>query len=277
MSNIIKGEWSLVQWNPDIATEEYLNIGVSFKHNGRNYFKMLDSFNRVNCLYDEDTVQHLQDVIELSLKAFKGDNFYFSDQIRLIDKGLAKGLNEEKILERLYTRVVTLGKTHASKSKVKNDFKYIKNEPFLKRARTNLRQKIKSKNEYKHLLDLFPEDSYLRKNNSDLYVPMRSSSNYGSFVSVVTNNVDTINTNYLMLATDLLTASQLDQKGANFFVLRPSAEELKKLDEEKVDEIGETLDKLDFKFKGYKFNIESADSEEELNDKMLFWLGEEAA
>jgi len=56
MSNIIKGEWSLVQWNPDIATEEYLNIGVSFKHNGRNYFKMLDSFNRVNCLYDEDTV-----------------------------------------------------------------------------------------------------------------------------------------------------------------------------------------------------------------------------
>lgn len=52
---------------------------------------------------------------------------------------------------------------------------------------------------------------------------------------------------------------------------------MKKLDEEKVDEIGETLDKLDFKFKGYKFNIESADSEEELNDKMLFWLGEEAA
>ena len=62
---------------------------------------------------------------------------------------------------------------------------------------------MKSNDEYKHLLDLFPEDSYLRKNNSDLYVPMRSSSNYGSFVSVVTNNVDTINTNYLMCATFL--------------------------------------------------------------------------
>ncbi|MNR96750.1 hypothetical protein D3C72_279090 [compost metagenome] len=277
MSNIIKGEWSLVQWNPDIATEEYLNIGVSFKHEDKKYFKMLDSFNRVNCLYDEDTVRHLQDVIELSLRAFEADNFYISDQIRLIDKGLAKGQDEEKILERLYSRVVTLGKTHLSKNKAKNDFRYIKNEPFLKRATTNLRQRINSKDEYKHLLALFPEDSYLRKNNSDLYVPMRSSANYGSFVSVVTNNVDTINTNYLMLATDLLTASQIDKKGANFFVLRPSADELKKLDEVKVDEIDETLDKLDFKFKGYDFKIESADSEGELNDKMLFWLGKEAA
>lgn len=277
MSNIIKGEWSLVQWNPDIATEEYLNIGVSFKHEGKNHFKMLDSFGRVHCLYDEDTVKHLQDVIDISLSAFKSDNFNFSDQIRLINKGLAKGQSEEKILERLYGRVVTLGKVHAAKEKVKNDFRYIKNEPFLKRATANLRKVMKSKDEYKHLLDLFPEDSYLRKNNSDLYVPMRSSSNYGSFVSVVTNNVDTINTNYLMLATDLLTASQIDKKGANFFVLRPCADELKKLDEGKVDEIGETLDKLDFKFKGYEFNIESADSEEELNDKMLFWLGKEAA
>lgn len=277
MSNIIKGEWSLVQWNADIATEEYLNIGISFKHEDKKYFKMLDDFNRVHCLYDEDTVKHLQDVIELSLSAFNKDNFCFSDQIRLIDKGLAKGQNKEKILERLYSRVVTLGKAHAIKSKVKNEFKYIKNEPFLKRATTNLRQKIKSKDEYRHLLELFPEDSYLRKNNSKLYVPMRSSANYGSFVSVVTNNVDTINANYLMLATDLLTASQIDQKGANFFVLRPSAEELKKLDEGKVDEIGETLDKLDFKFKGYEFNIENADTEDELNDKMLFWLGKEAA
>lgn len=277
MSNIIKGEWSLVQWNPDIATEEYLNIGVSFQHEGKNHFKMLDSFGCVHCLYDEDTVKHLQDVIDISLSAFKSDNFNFSDQIRLINKGLAKGQSEEKILERLYGRVVTLGKVHAAKEKVKNDFRYIKNEPFLKRATANLRKVMKSNEEYKHLLDLFPEDSYLRKNNSDLYVPMRSSSNYGSFVSVVTNNVDTINTNYLMLATDLLTASQIDKKGANFFVLRPCADELKKLDEGKVDEIGETLDKLDFKFKGYEFNIESADSEEELNDKMLFWLGKEAA
>ena len=33
MNNILKGEWSLVQWNPDIATDEVLNIGVAFTHN----------------------------------------------------------------------------------------------------------------------------------------------------------------------------------------------------------------------------------------------------
>ena len=60
---ILRGEWSLIQWNPDIATEELLNIGVALNIGGELQFKMLDYFERLNCLFDESVIQHLQDVI----------------------------------------------------------------------------------------------------------------------------------------------------------------------------------------------------------------------
>lgn len=277
MSNILKGEWSLVQWNPDVATEEFLNIGVALRHGGRDYFKMLDNFSRLTCLYDEKTSQHLQDVIELSLESFENNFFDFSDQIRLIHKGLAKGTDEHQILERLYNRSVTLGKVREEKKKKRSEFLIIKNDFFLTRTSKKLRQKLNKSDELKGLLDLFPENSYINKDGSDLYVPIRSQRSYGSLVSVVSNNIDTINSNYLTLATDLFTAAQIDKKQPNFFVLKPSATELQKLDDRKADDVGEALDKLDFKFKKCGFNIESADSEEELNDRMITWMKQEAA
>lgn len=278
MNNILKGEWSLVQWNPDIATDEVLNIGVAFTHNEKNYFKMLCDFERVTCLYDEKTTQHLKDIIELSQECFDKSFFDFSDQVKLIRKGLAKGIDKDQVLDRLYNRAVTLGKKHAEKKKRNNNnFSIIKNDYFLPRASKHLRQALKKSDELKGLLNLFPEDSYITKDGSNFYVPIRSQQSYGSLVSVVSNNIDTINSNYLTLATDLLTAAQLDQKQPNFFVLKPSASELKKLDDNKADTVGETLDKLDYKFKKYGFNIESADSEEELNDRMINWMKKEAA
>ena len=277
MSNILKGEWSLVQWNPDIATDEILNIGVAFKHNEQNHFKMLCDFERVTCLYDEKTTQHLKDVIELSQECFNQDFFDFSDQIKIIHKGLAKGTDKDQVLDRLYSRAVSLGKKKKKKKKRTNNFSIIKNDYFLPRASKHLRQALNKSDELKVLLDLFPNNSYITKDGSDFYVPIRSQQSYGSLVSVVSNNIDTINSNYLTLATDLLTAAQLDQKQPNFFVLKPSASELQKLDDDKADTVGETLDKLDYKFKKYGFNIESADSEEELNDRMITWMKKEAA
>lgn len=277
MSNILKGEWSLVQWNPDIATEEFLNIGVTFKHDGQEYFKLLDHFGRVACLYDEQTSQHLKDVIELYEASFDNKFFDFSDQIRFISKGLAKGADTDQILARLYKRTVSLGKLHEEKKKKRSEFSIIKNDYFLTRASKNLRKSLNNSADLKELLELFPKDSYLQKDGSNLYVPIRSKQSYGSLVSVVSNNIDTINSNYLTLATDLFTAAQIDRKQPNFFVLKPSAAELQKLDEKKAEDVGEALDKLDFKFKKCGFNIDSADSEDELNDRMISWMKKEAA
>ncbi|MDV8157471.1 hypothetical protein [Acinetobacter bereziniae] len=277
MSNLLKGEWSLIQWNPDIATSELLNIGVVFNHDGQSYFKMLDNFGRVACLYDERTAQHLKDTIDLSLEFFGNNLFEFSDQIRVLPIGTAKGVNENKILDRLYGRVVSLGKVHEEIRRKRSEFSIVKNDYFLKRATKNLRQTLNGSDGLKDLLNLFPKDSYIQKDGSNFYVPIRSQSSYGSLVSVVSNNIDTINSNYLTLATDLLTAAQLDHKSPNFFVLKPSATELQKLDEDKANIVGEALDKLDYKFEKYGFRIESADSEDELNDRMISWMKKQAA
>ena len=43
--------------------------------------------------------------------------FDFSDQVKLIRKGLAKGIDKDQVLDRLYNRAVTLGKKHAEKKK----------------------------------------------------------------------------------------------------------------------------------------------------------------
>lgn len=100
-SKIVRGEWSLIQWNPDIATEELLNIGVALEVNGSINFKMLDQFERLSCLFDNSVIQHVQDIIELSLPALENNCRNFSEQIKWIDKGIAKGNSEEEILDRL--------------------------------------------------------------------------------------------------------------------------------------------------------------------------------
>lgn len=274
--NILKGEWSLIQWNPDIATEEFFNIGVSFCQDNNQVFKMLDYFNRVNCLYDADTVEHLKRIMELSLSSLQSGCFEFSDQIRVINKGIAKGKTQEAILERLYDRVVTLGHPHEEIVRVRRNFKNVQNDRLIKRVPDTIRRKLKVNNR-SNLLGFFPEDSYLDCNQNKLYVPMRSSDQFASIVSVVTPNLDTINNNYLTLVTDLITASALKKKEANFFVLRANADELKKLTTQESDAIDETISRLDFKFKNQGLTIETSDSEDEMNDQIIHWAERQEA
>lgn len=276
VQNILKGEWSLIQWNPDIATEEFLNIGVSFCQDNNHVFKFLDYYNRVNCLYDEDTVEHLKQILDLSLLSLQKGCFDFSDQIRVVNKGIAKGKTEEAILERLYDRVVTLARPHEEIVRVRRNFKNIQNDRLIKRVPDTIRKKLKSSHR-KDLLSFFPEDSYLDCNQTKLYVPMRSPDQFASMVSVVSPNLDTINNNYLTLVTDLITASALNKKQPNFFVLRPSSDELNKLTTQESDAIDETISRLDFKFRNQGLAIETSDSEEEMNDKIIHWAERQEA
>lgn len=275
--NILKGEWSLIQWNPDIATEEFFNIGVSFSQDNNHVFKMLDYFNRVNCLYDEDTVEHLKRIMELSLSSLQSGCFEFSDQIRVVNKGMAKGATQESILERLYDRVVTLGHPHEEIVRVRRNFKNVQNDRLIKRVPDTIRKKLKVDDKRRYLLDFFPEDSYLNCNQNKLYVPMRSSDQFASMVSVVSPNLDTINNNYLTLVTDLITASALNRKKPNFFVLRPSINELKKLTTDESNAIDETISRLDFKFRNQGLKIETSDNEEEMNDQIIHWAEKQNA
>lgn len=273
---LVKGEWSLIQWNPDIATDEFFNIGVYFCQNENFSFKMLDYFNRVNCLYDYDTAEHLKQVIEMYTTSMKNGCIDFSDQIKVVHKGMAKGKDEQAVLERLYSRAITLGRPHEEQVRTRRNFKNVQNDRLIKRVPENIRKKLQQ-DKKRELLEFFPEDSYLNCKDNRLFVPMRSSKQFASMVSVVSPSIDTVSNNYLTLVTDLMTASYLEKRKPNFFVLRADPDELKKLSTQETDAIDETVSKLDFKFRNQGLNIETADSEGELNEKIILWAEKQKA
>lgn len=271
----IKGSWSIVQWIPDIATEETHNIGVVLDVDNDSCFRFLDTFDRVKCLYDENTVLHLQDVIELTHDALGDGKYYFSDQIKLINKGITKGRNLDEILDRLYLRAITLAKPHVQRETKRDNFSIVRNDDFVKRVPKKIREQF-LKSSDRDLANLFPPDQYIDVLNNRLKVPIRSNSHYGSITSVVTTSINTINTNYLIAATDLLAAAKGDSKSPAFFVLTPSDEELAKLERSKVDQIDLTIDQLNFKMKQQEVQLICESSEDLLVDKMKFWAREVA-
>lgn len=266
-SIIMRGEWSLIQWNPDIATEELLNIGVALSINGEMNFKMLDHYERLSCLFDDSAVQHLKDVIEMALPAFKNDCKNFSDQIKWVEKGLAKGKSEQEILERLYERVITLGR-ECNRKIVRTEFKTVQSDALIKRLTKNYKEKFKNDS---LLAGVIPNEKYLDFNNDRLLVPLRGERGYGSIVSTVTTSLDRINTNYLTNANDLKTAAIFHDKKPTFFILSPSDQELNKLDDEKSRQIDSLIESLNRKQEQQGIKIECESSEDILIDKMEKW------
>ncbi|HFD2125104.1 MULTISPECIES: DUF3037 domain-containing protein [Acinetobacter] len=266
-SKILRGEWSLIQWNPDIATEELLNIGVALNINGKINFKMLDRFERLSCLFDDNVIQHVQDIIELSLPAFENNCRKFSEQIKWIDKGLAKGNSEQEILDRLYNRVITLAK-ECNKKSTRSDFKTIQSDALINRITKKFRDKMKDN---PLLSGVIPNQKYIAFNDDSLLVPLRGSKGYGGIVSTVTPNLDRISSNYLMNVNDLKTAAILNNKEPTFFILSPSDAELNKLDSDKAEKIDNLIESLNRKQEQQGIKIECESSELILLDKIQYW------
>ncbi|OTG92726.1 hypothetical protein B9T24_15275 [Acinetobacter sp. ANC 4654] len=265
---LLRGEWSLIQWNPDIATEELLNIGVALNIEGELQFKMLDYFERLTCLFDESVVQHLQDVIELSEHALKNNCTNFSDQIVWKTKGNTKGSSESEILDRLYNRVITLGKPCQNKNVIRHEFKVVHSNALINRITKNLRDSFKNE---ENLLRFLPSEKYIQHQDDSFLVPLRSEKAFGSIVSVVSSNTDKIKANYLTNVNDLKTAAIIENKEPTFFVLTPSDDELNKLDSNRADQIDSLIESLNRKQEQQGIKIESEYSEEVLKDKMAWW------
>lgn len=271
---ILRGEWSLIQWNPDIATEELLNIGVALNIGGELQFKMLDYFERLNCLFDESVIQHLQDVIELSEHALKNNCTNFSDQIIWKTKGNTKGSSESEILDRLYKRVITLGKPCQNKNQVRTDFKVVRSDALITRITKNLRDEFKDD---QNLLRFLPIEKYIQYQDDSFLVPLRSEDAFGSIVSVVSPNAEKITANYLTNVNDLKAASVISGKEPTFFVLTPSDDELNKLENDKAVRIDSLIESLNRKQQQQGIHIESEHSEDVLRDKMAIWAKRQAA
>ena len=109
MKNNIKGTWQIIQWCPDLATREWVNIGVGF-NDGQSYsFKYITKIEKINMIYGDGMGDHLNAVISLVIGFFSKNIFDFSPQIKLIEVGFSQGATINEILDRLFDRIVTFG------------------------------------------------------------------------------------------------------------------------------------------------------------------------
>lgn len=114
------GEWFAIQWTPDLATGEKLNIGVCYRDNfGNSYVQVLDYFERINCLYSHSAVLHLRLACEVAKEAVMLNQHIETtciNGISFISKGFAQGKSVDDILSSLFSNVVPLA-IRKSKSK----------------------------------------------------------------------------------------------------------------------------------------------------------------
>lgn len=109
---MIKGTWQIVQWCPDLVAREWLNIGVGFKSGDFQWFKYLDSFEKIENVYDKDMAQHAHAVVDLTAQFFSKQLYDFSPQIKNLEIGFSQGKSAQENLNRSYDRVVTLRGEH---------------------------------------------------------------------------------------------------------------------------------------------------------------------
>jgi len=116
------GEWFAIQWTPDLATGEKLNIGVCFRESsGGSYVQVLEYFDRINCLYSQSAVLHLRLACEVAKEAVMLNQYIETaclSGISFVPKGFAQGKSPDDILSSLFSNVVPLA-TRKSKPKEK--------------------------------------------------------------------------------------------------------------------------------------------------------------
>ena len=104
----LNGTWQIIQWCPFQHKQEWFNVGVGFKHNEQYTFKLLNNFEKVAFVWDEETAVFLRRILEMVTLCFNEGCFDFTPNIRLIEIGFHKAETIEKALTESFNQVVTL-------------------------------------------------------------------------------------------------------------------------------------------------------------------------
>ncbi|MEJ1267830.1 hypothetical protein WDV93_12850 [Pantoea ananatis] len=113
---VVSGEWFTIQWTPDIASGEKLNIGVAFREmSGESFVQVLDYYERIKCLYSQSAVYHLSLACEvakeiaLTNQISSVSNFF---GVSFVSNGYAQGESADDIISTIYSNIVPLAIRH---------------------------------------------------------------------------------------------------------------------------------------------------------------------
>lgn len=186
---------------------------------------MLDSFDRVKCLYgnrvDLPSLTHLMLDIEDAVRQSKGDlPDELSDSVRLGQPLFASGEGAEDIVDEFFNDVVTLGKP--TNKNPRTSFRYRSNFKVRETVFELMREKMALEAE-----NIIRQDPYrLRLNNSatiDVDIPLLTGTAAGTIVSAWYKSPLVVENNLLQAASDLLLVySNSERRKAAMSVLMPA-------------------------------------------------------
>ncbi|HHM6461447.1 TPA: hypothetical protein ACRMBV_005888 [Pseudomonas aeruginosa] len=221
---VVKGLWRPISACLDEDTGEYLNVGVMFQYAGKVEVRMLDTFDRLKCLYgnriDPASLSHLMIDIEDTIRHHHGDMpDELSDTIRLGHPLYASGADAESVVDEFFFDVVTLGMP-AGRHRNHN-FRYCPNYKVRETLFDIMREKM--------ALDaeriICAEPYRLKLNNNaiiDVDVPLLNEHAAGAVVSAWYKSPMVVENNLLQAASDLLlVTSNSDRKCSSMSVLMP--------------------------------------------------------
>lgn len=270
-----EGEWFALRWQPDIGTEEVLNVGVVFRESrsGQVKIKTLDHWERLDCLFGESVREQLEFLIKIESSQIRyGLQVPSSANMKFSEPRLARGESADAIVQHLYDRVVSLGKIRKTQREeprfqgVSTDQlqRYVYNElhkrtPFL-HHRLTANTKVTPPEGKEHSMDV----SFLAPGL------------IGNVVSTVYKDVKTASY-YLLEATTRLEAAAKSRTGIKYdddnvklFVLTPSKHS-PGITSAEVITIRKHIDELMFRVKKAGIDIVAEDTKIALANEVIEW------
>lgn len=106
------GHWQVVRMCVDQPTQEWLNVGIFFRaSDGQTHWQLLENFNGMRCLYDEDAADNARFLLEQAEYAFEtGQALPDGWHLTLGPTKFVRGLSTaDEVVASLFNRMVPLG------------------------------------------------------------------------------------------------------------------------------------------------------------------------
>ncbi|CNB67442.1 Uncharacterised protein [Yersinia frederiksenii] len=274
---IVSGEWFTIQWSPDVATGEKLNIGVCFKDSlGTTFVQTLEYYDRINCLYSSEMVFHLRLACDLAKEAALTRAAFVSNPFHNISfksNGYAQGESADDVVLSLFTNVVPLAKK-ISKGK-ERAFSHTSRERLYNIMDGYLKDNLEF-DEYFSMIDPSPTKRVsIGKITQSIYLPYRASNSLATIASASYSDENLAKCHLFDAQRDISLALQnyKEYRSGAIFILSPN----ETLKVEKRDQVDLEIDKFCWYLKTLGIETEVDSDAEGLSDKAVEWYRREAA
>jgi hypothetical protein len=265
----ISGHWSLIQWRPDLATSESLNIGIAFVGtDGARSIKMLDTYEKVKCLYSESMVFHAQLACDVAREYFLNSpklEAEIGKSIKFFSKGYCQGSSTENLVEHLFCEMVPLARK--SKRPASDRFKSVDRDSLLISVKDQLRLKLELRYE-----EFCPQNPYhqisIGNHHKSVFLPFENRSGYGTIASAVYADPNRVVSNLYTAQQDIeLAGSNLEKNSNAIFLLNSSGY----VDDQRRHTTDELIDVFIHHMNSKKIYVGCHSSKDELSEDIADW------